>query len=117
MGNYPAPLDCGQSGQLRGGPPELAAGCSAVATVCDRRIRAHRAPLQSHRFEIRTVPPATGRHSVFAKPSFMSLRCLSMKRRIALACITAVFLFSFARVQAQDDQYIRIYSLIQEGDS
>jgi Flp pilus assembly protein TadD len=40
-----------------------------------------------------------------------------MKRRFALACFMAVFLFSFARAQAQDDQYIRIYSLIQEGDS
>ncbi|MBC8095394.1 MAG: tetratricopeptide repeat protein [Akkermansiaceae bacterium] len=40
-----------------------------------------------------------------------------MKRLFRLALLLIVFLFSFARAGAQDEQYVHIYGLIQEGDS
>src|SRR3974377_848768 len=42
---------------------------------------------------------------------------VSMKRLFALAGLAAVVLLSPARTQGQDDEYVRIYNLIQQGDS
>ncbi|MGN6643631.1 MAG: hypothetical protein ACTHKU_11605, partial [Verrucomicrobiota bacterium] len=39
-----------------------------------------------------------------------------MKRLFLLGCLLSVFLFSFGQAYAQDEQYFRIYSLIQEAD-
>jgi len=40
-----------------------------------------------------------------------------MKRSLRLVFLLAIFLFSFSRAEAQDEQYVRIYNLIQEGDT
>lgn len=39
-----------------------------------------------------------------------------MKRLFPLGCLLIVFLFSLCQVHGQDEQYFRIYSLIQEAD-
>ncbi len=40
-----------------------------------------------------------------------------MKKLFSLVLFLAIFLFAFARAEAQDEQYVRIYGLIQEGDT
>ncbi len=40
-----------------------------------------------------------------------------MKRSLRLVFLLAIFLFSFSRAEAQDEQYVRIYNMIQEGDT
>jgi hypothetical protein len=40
-----------------------------------------------------------------------------MKSSLRLVFLLALFLFSFSRAEAQDEQYVRIYNLIQEGDT
>jgi Flp pilus assembly protein TadD len=51
-----------------------------------------------------------------ANDSFVSLLCNGMKRFFAAICLAAICLLSGFQACAQDDQYFRIYGIIQEGD-
>src|SRR6185369_13393040 len=71
-----------------------------------------------------TLPAAT-RCSVLRRMSLViicqsphvPLRCRGMKRFLVLALLAALTLITQFHASGQDDQYLRVYNLIQEGDS